>query len=203
MLVRVVSVKMAELSSLKCSSSWKATRKLAKNGQNWLFRKSKLAKALQQPGKCMFRKKWLNLAQLVKNPPAMWENWVWSLGLEDPLEKGKATHSGLENSRDYIVHGVAKSQTRLSNFHFHGPSTDWEHRLAHAATYSLTYSSARFKWESDPSPCFLQLFSSSMCLLPFPTFQMQRLHRTVFRENLCSHILWAQVLLCPPYKWKA
>ena len=118
MLVRVVSVKMAELSSLKCSSSWKATRKLAKNGQNWLFRKSKLAKALQQPGKCMFRKKWLNLAQLVKNPPAMWENWVWSLGLEDPLEKGKATHSGLENSRDYIVHGVAKSQTRLSNFHF-------------------------------------------------------------------------------------
>ena len=119
MLVRVVSVKMAELSSLKCSSSWKATRKLAKNGQNWLFRKSKLAKALQQPGKCMFRKKWLNLAQLVKNPPAMWENWVWSLGLEDPLEKGKATHSGLENSRDYIVHEVTKSWTWLSNFHFH------------------------------------------------------------------------------------
>ena len=27
--------------------------------------------------------------------------------------------SGLENSRDYIVHGVTKSQTRLSNFHFH------------------------------------------------------------------------------------
>ena len=29
------------------------------------------------------------LAQLVKNPPAMWETWVRSLGLEDPLEKGK------------------------------------------------------------------------------------------------------------------
>ena len=29
------------------------------------------------------------LAQLVKNPPAMWEIWVRSLGLEDPLEKGK------------------------------------------------------------------------------------------------------------------
>ena len=27
-------------------------------------------------------------------------------------------HSGLENSRDCIVHGVAKHQTRLSNFHF-------------------------------------------------------------------------------------
>ena len=33
------------------------------------------------------------IAQLVKNPPAMWETWVQSLGWEDPLEKGKATHS--------------------------------------------------------------------------------------------------------------
>ena len=29
------------------------------------------------------------VAQLVKNPPAMWETWVQSLGWEDPLEKGK------------------------------------------------------------------------------------------------------------------
>ena len=28
-------------------------------------------------------------------------------------------HSGLENSMDRIVHGVAKSQTQLSNFNFH------------------------------------------------------------------------------------
>ena len=28
-------------------------------------------------------------------------------------------YSGLENSMDYIAHGVAKSQTRLSNFYFH------------------------------------------------------------------------------------
>ena len=33
--------------------------------------------------------------QLVKNPPAMRETWVWSLGWEDPLEKGKATHSSI------------------------------------------------------------------------------------------------------------
>ena len=31
-------------------------------------------------------------AQLVKNLPAMWETWAPSLGCEDPLEKGKATH---------------------------------------------------------------------------------------------------------------
>ena len=37
---------------------------------------------------------WVSLvAQLVKNPPAMWETWVQSLGWEDPLEKGKATPS--------------------------------------------------------------------------------------------------------------
>ena len=33
------------------------------------------------------------VAQLLKNPPAMWETWVQSLGWEDPLEEGKATHS--------------------------------------------------------------------------------------------------------------
>ena len=35
------------------------------------------------------------MAQLVKNPPAMWESWVQSLGSEDPLEKGTATHSSI------------------------------------------------------------------------------------------------------------
>ena len=35
------------------------------------------------------------LAQLVKNLPAVWETWVRSLGWEDPLEKGKTTHSSI------------------------------------------------------------------------------------------------------------
>ena len=39
---------------------------------------------------------WASLvAQLIKNPPAMQETWVRSLGWEDPLEKGKATQSGI------------------------------------------------------------------------------------------------------------
>ena len=54
-------------------------------------------------------------AQLVKNPPEIWGTWVWSLGWEEPLEKGKATHSRI---LAYTVHGVAKSRTWLSNFHF-------------------------------------------------------------------------------------
>ena len=43
-----------------------------------------------------FQYSWASLlAQMVKNPPAMWETWVQSLGWEDPLKKGKATHSSI------------------------------------------------------------------------------------------------------------
>ena len=35
------------------------------------------------------------VAQLVKNPPAIWETWVQFLGWEDPLEKGKTVHSSI------------------------------------------------------------------------------------------------------------
>ena len=55
------------------------------------------------------------MAQLVKNPPATWETWVLSLGWEDPLEKGKATHSSILAQR---ISWIAKSQTWLSDFHF-------------------------------------------------------------------------------------
>ena len=35
------------------------------------------------------------VAQTTKNLPAMWETWVQSLGQEDVLEKGMATHSSI------------------------------------------------------------------------------------------------------------
>ena len=35
------------------------------------------------------------VAQLIKNQPAMWETWVQTLGGEDPLEKGTATHCSI------------------------------------------------------------------------------------------------------------
>ena len=58
------------------------------------------------------------VAQTIKNPPAVWETWVWSLGWEDPLEKGKATHSSRIPWRGAwraTIHGVTKSWTRLNN----------------------------------------------------------------------------------------
>ena len=39
---------------------------------------------------------WASLvAQMLKNPPAVWEIWVGSLGREDPLEEGMETHSSI------------------------------------------------------------------------------------------------------------
>ena len=38
---------------------------------------------------------WQRKAQMVKNPPAVWETWVRSLGKEHPLEKEMATHSSI------------------------------------------------------------------------------------------------------------
>ena len=66
---------------------------------------------------------WASLvAQTVKNPPAMRETWFWSLGWEDSLEEGMATHSSILAWRIpvdrgtwwAIVHGVANSRTQLS-----------------------------------------------------------------------------------------
>ena len=63
------------------------------------------------------------MAQLVKNLPAMWETWAQSLGWEDPLEEGMATHSRILAWRILVdrgawratVHELTKSWTRLSN----------------------------------------------------------------------------------------
>ena len=65
----------------------------------------------------------VTLAQLVKNPPAMRETWVQSLGWVYLLEEGMATDSSIPAWRSPVnrgawqvkVHGIAKKWTRLSN----------------------------------------------------------------------------------------
>ena len=54
-------------------------------------------KKIYQMNACLNKQQvWASLvAQLVKNPPAVRETWVPSLGCEDPLEKGKATDSSI------------------------------------------------------------------------------------------------------------
>ena len=62
------------------------------------------------------------VAQMIKDLPVMQETWVRSLGWEDPLEKGMATHSSILAWRiprtgelGGLPHGVTGSQTRLSD----------------------------------------------------------------------------------------
>ena len=62
------------------------------------------------------------VAQKVKNLPAMLETWVQSLGWEDPLEKGTATHSSILAWRILwteepggLQSMITKSQTRMNN----------------------------------------------------------------------------------------
>ena len=83
---------------------------------------------------------WASLvAQLVKNPPAMQETWVRSLGWEDPLEQGKATHSrilALGNSMDC----VAKCDTTLTQVTWGGEELDTTEQL------SLHFTSRIQRW---------------------------------------------------------
>ena len=58
---------------------------------------------------------WASLvAQLVKNKPAMWETWVQSLGWEDPLEKGKATHSSILPGEFHGLQSMESQRVRHS-----------------------------------------------------------------------------------------
>ena len=84
---------------------------------------------------------WASLvAQLVENPPAMWETWVPSLGWEDPLEKGMETHSSIlawrvpwtEQPGDWSPQGCRVLHARVAehtytytrtHMHTHTPST--------------------------------------------------------------------------------
>ena len=65
------------------------------------------------------------MAQTVKRLPAMWETQVQPISWEDPMEKVMATHSNTlawkilwTEEPGRLVNGVAKSQTRLSDFTF-------------------------------------------------------------------------------------
>ena len=96
------------------------------------------------------------VAQSVKNPPAMMETWVWSLGREDPLDWEMATHSSILAWRIPVdraawwatVHGVAEWDTmeRLSTAHARNQllsqwpkrisATQGPHETCHSAAYA-------------------------------------------------------------------
>ena len=123
---------------------------------------------------------WTSLvAQLVKKLPAMWETWVQSLGWEDPLEKGKATHSSILAWRiPWTVHGVAKSWTWLSDFHVHCIASK-RNTCANTHTYRHTHTHTH---THTPSQVAIRSFS---CLSQAANISlwMSLLH-SIFQEYL-------------------
>ena len=98
-----------------------------------------------------FQYSWASLVvQPVKNLPGVWETWVQSLGWEDPLKKGKVTHS----SHLYTIQsmGVTKSQTQLSDFHFH------VHIYIHVCKAINTKTSVKYQYVSIKFNSFSIIF---------------------------------------------
>ena len=93
---------------------------------------------------------WASLvAQMVKNPPAMWETWVWSLGWKDPLEEGMAAHSSIlawkiptdRGAWWAMVHGVAERDM-----------TEWYHSTAPGHGTDTWGHTQRWGWNHSRAP---------------------------------------------------
>ena len=112
------------------------------------------------------------VAQLVKNLSAMQENWVRSLGWEDPLEKGKATQSSILAWRIPWTDSpwCRKSQTRLSDFQNHpkswvlllSPLDRWEIEDPKASVVAPG-SQGLYVTKPGPEPRFESLCVCSLC----------------------------------------
>ena len=100
-------------------------------------------------------------AQMVKNPPAMWETWVWSLGWEDALEEVMENHSSILAWRIPVdrgawratVHRVSKSRTWLKWLSTAHNRKLWlwnERNQLRVLLLSLTESSGKLFGCSDP-----------------------------------------------------
>ena len=75
------------------------------------------------------------LAQTVKNPSAMLQTWIWSLGLKDPLEKGTATHSSILAWRIPWTEEPGRPQSIGCK---ELDMTEHYHAFTHSTVYTLT-----------------------------------------------------------------
>ena len=99
------------------------------------------------------------VAQMVKNPPAIWETWVQSLSWEVPLEEGMATHSSILAWRIPMDKGAFMTIGSWKVRH------NWatKHRMSYGWTYIVCnlFWLVSFTWEYEfkfPSWCFTALY---------------------------------------------
>ena len=90
------------------------------------------------------------VAQLVNNLPSMQETWVWSLGWEDPLEKGKATHSSTLAWRFYGVYnpGGCRVWHHWATFTFTSDLSTWTGTMSSLSSTQASTVLALNHWPS-------------------------------------------------------
>ena len=112
---------------------------------------------------------WASLvAQMVKNPPAMQETWVRSLGWEDPFEEGMATHCSFLAWRIQWTEELGGLQTMGLQRVRH----DWMTKHSSASTISFM---------------LITLQSTSLALISSPSFRVSPLKDTCFQFNIAAN----------------
>ena len=125
----------------------------------------------------------------VKNPPAMWETWVWSLGWEDSLEESMAIHSSILAWRILIdrgawwatFHGVTESDVTeqlttahiylrwlnhvLQNLYVEAPIPTWHYLATYALSHSLDLICSCLPHSASATLAFLGFRSSTRIYL--------------------------------------
>ena len=119
------------------------------------------------------------VAQMVKNPPAIRETWVWSLGWEDPLEKGMATHSNILAWR--IPHG----KKSLAGY------SPWGCRVGH--DWVTKHTQRLFNFRNPPTrKDFFRL-----CSQPVMNCAGPKKETWVFKPNSLQKVGEVTALTCP------
>ena len=109
----------------------------------------KLNDVQHKKGIFTFRMEYSLLAQMVKNLPAIRETWVWSLGWEDPLEEGMATHSSIFTWRIHMDRGAWQSMGLKES-----DKTEW------LSTYTSLWPNfhiCTWHWKSYSFDCTVQI----------------------------------------------
>ena len=153
---------------------------------------------------------------MVKNPRAMWETWVWSLGWEDPLEEGMATHSCIlawripmdRGAWRATVRGIAESDTTeqlstymahlLFNFYLSVVLKFWETMVFITRRRNI-WSGRNFGIRQNGIPISAQLLASSVNsdqlfnwnLIEFFFFQTGTIRNS--QREKCSEEYWGRI----------
>ena len=125
------------------------------------------------------------VSQRVKNMPAMWETWAWSLGQEDPLEKGMATHPTILTWRIPWMEGPTGLWSR-------GLQRIWHNWMTNKQFYMLNIFQVSVSMGSISKHCILNYIKSKSRLILGWRSSERSGRESSFSQNLTA----ARWLIC-------